>query len=164
MSGLIVMSGGQSGVDRAALDAAIACGIPYYGYVPHSGKCEDLPDGELLSKYPMLTPVGSDDYRMRTRLNVLYSDTTIIITANGQLNSAGSRLTASYCDTDRRPYAILTPDDADGISETLRYALRSPGLGGHVRVNFAGNRESKHPGIYQTTYTTLTKVFNELRS
>ena len=72
-----VISGGQTGVDRAALDAAIELGLDYGGSVPKGRKAEDGPIDE---KYGKLTELGSLDYRVRTQKNVTDSDATLIIT------------------------------------------------------------------------------------
>ena len=75
-----VISGGQSGVDRAALDVALECSIPYGGYCPLGGWAEDYPNPPgVLATYPLLVPTSSHDPAQRTELNVAQSDLTSII-------------------------------------------------------------------------------------
>ena len=71
-----IVSGGQTGVDRAALDFAIRRGIPHGGYCPKGRRSES---GRIAAKY-RLTECASADYAMRTALNVAYSDGTLILT------------------------------------------------------------------------------------
>ena len=65
-----VISGGQTGVDRAGLDAAMAAGIPVGGYCPKGRRAED---GRILERYP-LTELKLEDYRERTAMNIMESD------------------------------------------------------------------------------------------
>jgi hypothetical protein len=67
MTQITIISGAQTGVDRAALDAAIACGLDYGGAIPHGRLAED---GPIDLRYAQLTELKSDDYAVRTRLNV----------------------------------------------------------------------------------------------
>ena len=77
---MIIVSGGQSGVDRAALDVAVARGIDYAGWCPRGGWAEDLtePPG-LLARYPHLRETPSADPAQRTEWNVRESDATLIL-------------------------------------------------------------------------------------
>jgi hypothetical protein len=80
-----VVSGGQTGVDRAALDAALACGLPCGGWCPRGRRAED---GPIDPGYPLRETPG-DDYAERTEWNVRDSDATLVLVA--VLNVAGPR-------------------------------------------------------------------------
>jgi hypothetical protein len=70
-----IISGGQTGVDRAALDAAIELGIPHGGHCPRGRRAED---GRIPDRY-QLTETDSAQYRVRTERNVLDADATLIL-------------------------------------------------------------------------------------
>ena len=85
-----IVSGGQTGVDRAALDVAIELGIPYGGWCPRGGWAEDMPAPPgLLSRYPLLRETAGSDPAERTRLNVRDSDATLVLCPGGR--PAGDR-------------------------------------------------------------------------
>lgn len=150
MSNLVVRSGGQSGADRAGLDAAVACGIPYCGWVPKGGRCEDLPDGELLRRYPLLQECGSSDYRVRTRLNVRDSHATLLFAGDGLVSSPGSRLTVNVCRELGRPCLVVRMDDLGTLWAALEHLPGRDrlGVGESYVLNVAGSRESRCPGIH----------------
>jgi len=83
-----IISGAQTGADRAALDAALALGLPIGGWVPRGRKAED---GPIPERYPDLRETDTDDYETRTRLNVQDADATLIL-SHGLL-SGGSKFT-----------------------------------------------------------------------
>jgi hypothetical protein len=91
---VLVVSGGQTGVDRAALNAAIAAGVDYGGWCPRGGWAEDHPDPPgLLSPYPGLRETPSPDPAQRTAWNVRDSAATIILRPDpGQGSGLGSGL------------------------------------------------------------------------
>lgn len=157
--GLVLRSGGQSGADRAALDAAIRLGIPYCGWVPKGGLCEDLPDGELLRRYPNLRETESSDYRERTRLNVRDSHATLVFTKDGMASSPGSRLTVRLCRELGRPCLVVRFDD---LGTTWAAFEHLPGFDrvpeGSYVVNVAGSRESRCPGIHDSVLLMLLAV------
>ena len=77
---LKIVTGGQTGVDRAALDAAIELGIPYGGWCPKGGWAEDLPTPPgLLALYPNLRETPDADPAQRTAWNVRDSDRLLIL-------------------------------------------------------------------------------------
>jgi hypothetical protein len=146
-----IVSGGQTGVDRAGLDAGNEIGLPIGGYVPKGRLAED---GQVPGKYP-LTETGSKDYKVRTRLNVLESDGTLIINI-GPLKS-GTALTAKIARENNKPLMIIQLDQdyqrgavIDWLDENQIQTL-----------NIAGPRESKIPGIHEQAKTfLLQEVFN----
>jgi len=136
-----VVSGGQSGVDRAALDAALACGIPAGGWCPRGRGAED---GVIPDRYP-LRETPSSDPAQRTEWNVRDSDGTLIL-HRGPL-SGGTALTA---DLVRRYGRALLHLDLDAARPPVALAAEvRPWLEAQrIRVlNIAGPRESQVPGI-----------------
>lgn len=143
-----VVCGGQTGVDRAALDAALEAGLELGGYVPKGRLAED---GPLPPRYPM-TECDSAEPAVRTELNVLHSDATLIL--NRGPMAGGTALTAALCRKHRKPVLVVDAD-AERAEETVRAFLkeRSPTV-----LNVAGPRESKSPGIYAVARGLLRRV------
>jgi hypothetical protein len=143
-----VISGGQTGVDRAGLDAAMAAGIPVGGYCPKGRKAED---GKISERYP-LTELRSENYRVRTEQNVIESDATLILTIG--VLSGGTALTVQFAEKHSKPYLVEALDgDPDPI-------LVARWLQEHqIRVlNVAGPRESKHPGLVHAKATEFLRL------
>jgi len=132
-----IVSGGQTGVDRAALDVAIALGIEHGGWCPRGRLAED---GPIDARY-RLRETEASDYRVRTARNVLESDGTLIL-CRGRLRG-GTRLTRQLARRHRKPLLAVNlerPPTATAFHAWLE-AHR-------VRVlNIAGPRESQAPGI-----------------
>lgn len=143
-----IVSGGQTGVDRAALDVALELGFPCGGWCPKGRKAED---GPLHSRYPLVeTP--SDHYAIRTRRNVFDSDGTLLL-VRGPL-TGGSKLTADVAVRLGKPLLIVDlAGEVDG--NTIRQWLDGHSV--HV-LNVAGPRESGAPGIYEQAKEILRKV------
>ena len=103
-----IVSGGQTGVDRGALDAALAIGFQCGGWCPSDRSAED---GRISDRYP-LTPFPGWGNRNRTRQNVIDSDGTVILYFDSL--SGGTRLTRNLCALENKPYVAL---DARKITE-----------------------------------------------
>ncbi|WP_067783571.1 YpsA SLOG family protein [Actinomyces vulturis] len=147
-----IRSGGQSGVDRAALDCAIKHGIAVCGFTPAGGWAEDIDD--LTKHYPTLTKTPSSDPNVRTTLNVVYSDFTLIISDN---DSPGTLLTAQLCQLLDKP-CLIVPSDVDrSVIVTWLRSLKTP-----MDLNVAGDRQSESPGIYGRTKDLLDQVFTTI--
>ena len=144
-----IVCGGQTGVDRAALDFALARGIDYGGWCPRGGWAEDMPEPPgLLARYRALTPAASADPARRTLLNARDTDATLIVTM-GPAHSPGTRLTMSACARLGRPVTVL-----DLLDGTPRGAAQADA----VVLNVAGPRESEAPGIYARCLRALEEV------
>ncbi len=121
------VSGGQTGVDRAVLDAAIARGEPYGGWCPAGGWAEDRPEPPgLLADYPALRPTPSSDPAQRTTWNVRDSDATLILGQRRETASPGTELTLEVARTLGRPVLVL-----DGLLDGL-FDAADPAVRGRV--------------------------------
>lgn len=141
----LVVSGGQSGVDRAALDAAIALRIPYGGWCPAGGAAEDFPDPPgLLADYPELEATPSAGPAQRTEWNVRDSDATLVVRPT-DAHSPGTLLTEVVAGRLGRPWLRVDPSDK-AAPAVARAFIEVECAGG--RLNLAGPRESESPGIY----------------
>ncbi len=148
-----IISGGQTGVDRAPLDAALDLGIPCGGWCPKGRRAED---GIIPAIYP-LQETSSSAYPMRTEMNVQDSDGTLILT-QGSL-SGGTLLTLKLARKHRKPYILADlPREAD--ASVVREWCRKNQV--HI-LNIAGPRESESPGIYHLAVSFLKDLLIPLR-
>lgn len=146
-----IVSGGQSGADRAGLDSAIAHGRRYGGWCPAGGWAEDFPQPPgLLRTYPGLWEAPSADPALRTYLNVRDSHATLIV-AGDQTSSRGTDLTIQVAADLGRPLLRTTGEHGE-VDQWLS------GLGYGLTLNIAGPRESQQPGIYAITRILLERV------
>ena len=150
-----IVSGGQTGVDRAALDVAISLGIEYAGWCPRGGLAEDhaSPPG-LLTAYPKLTETPSDDPRQRTVRNVRDSDATLVLTRDGVV-SPGTALTVLTAQRLGRSLHVRPLDEDDAADQVAAW-LRL--LDPESTLDVAGPRESQAPGVYDEAAALLTTV------
>jgi Circularly permutated YpsA SLOG family len=138
--GLKVISGGQTGADRAALDFAIEHGLPHGGWCPRGRKCED---GTLAAGYK-LQETPSADYPQRTEWNVRDSDGTVIFSIAPTL-TGGSRKTLLLAHQYKKPVLHLS---RDGGPDQPVLALRRFIEKHNIQVlNVAGPRASKEPDV-----------------
>lgn len=149
---ICIVSGGQSGVDRAALDFAIARGIPYGGWCPKGGWAEDFPDPPgLLAGYPNLRETPESDTRQRTELNVRETDGTLILTRS-DATSLGSAFAIAVAKTHMKPYLIIDIDASDAVERIRTWLGEHP----DIRIlSIGGPRESESPGIYDSALRLL---------
>jgi Circularly permutated YpsA SLOG family len=157
-----IISGGQTGVDRAALDTAIALGLAYGGWCPRGGWAEDLqtPPG-LLTRYPLLRETPSKDPARRTRWNVRDSDRTLILhDARGLASSRGTALTLRLAEQYGKLHLVVDVDQGDAADRIVAWLANGKGA---VVLNIAGPRESSVPGIYEKTGAALGRAFGGLR-
>ena len=143
-----VISGGQTGVDRTALDWAMTAGISHAGYCPAGRKAED---GKIDGKY-QLTETNSKKYSERTSLNVQHSDATLIFAPERNL-SRGTALTASCAQKFHRPLLIITDDldDLSAAAEIQKFLLKN----NVQQLNIAGPRRTQSPDMAERTERVL---------
>jgi hypothetical protein len=143
-----IVSGGQTGVDRAALDVALALGIPCGGWCPRGRRAED---GRIPDRYP-LTETPTESYPERTEANVRDSDGTLILTEGSP--EGGTALTKELAGRLHKPCLVvdLTDRPSAGTVQGWLQAHR-------IRVlNVAGPREEEHSGIYTRAAGFLRQV------
>lgn len=133
-----ILSGGQTGVDRAAFDVALERGLPCGGACPAGRRAED---GRIPERYPV-TELSGAGYPERTERNVLDADATLILT-RGPV-TGGTRLTADLARRHGRPFLVVDlatdPDPAEAGHWLRERAVQT--------LNVAGPRESGAPGIH----------------
>jgi len=164
-----IISGAQTGVDRAALDSAISRLIySWGGWVPKGRLAED---GEIPERYFVsdridcgLKETDSSRYQQRTLRNIQEGDATLIL-RTGKLLTPGTKLTIKALRKAEKPYRIFNPYKIFKVPQVVKWICETKieEENGKLRdieiLNIAGPRESKSPGIYEQTKTFLTDVF-----
>lgn len=144
-----VISGGQTGADRAGLEAARELGLPTGGYAPSNFWTEKGPAPELAS-FGLVATGGS--LSNRTRLNVEAADATIVFSCRP---SPGSALTVDLAKRASKALLVVNPFAVD-VTQTILDFLRAHRPGA---LNIAGHRESRAPGIQERVFSVLLFVF-----
>jgi Circularly permutated YpsA SLOG family len=158
-----LLSGGQSGVDRAVLDAALDRGIDYGGWCPKGGWAEDMtvPPG-LLATYPNLRETPLADPAQRTEWNIRDADACMIVTeAAGVAVSKGTTLAQDLAHRYRKPLFVAPLGGEETIRDAglwLRFQERRVGAG--LTLAIGGPRESEAPGIYQHALAFIRDLFS----
>jgi hypothetical protein len=145
---LFIVSGGQTGADRGALDAALAAGVPCGGWCPRGRRAEDgtIPDRYSLRETP------TAEYPQRTAWNVRDSDGTVIL-HRGRVDR-GTALTERLARRQGRPLLLL--DVRSARPAELAAWIRKETI---ARLNVAGPRESRAPGLQAEVTAFLREVF-----
>jgi Circularly permutated YpsA SLOG family len=156
-----IISGGQTGVDRAALDVAIARGVSWGGWCPKGGWAEDFPvPPGLLSTYPALAETPLSQPEQRTEWNVRDSDAVLIIADREGLSvSKGTRGAQEWADRYGKPLLVVDvsqPDAAAQVAQWLRAQRQR--FGAHIALGVGGPRESEAPGIYANARLLMDNV------
>jgi len=147
-----IISGGQSGVDRAALDFCLNKNINCGGWCPKGRKSEE---GRIPDIYP-LTETKTTDYEERTRLNVMDSDGTMIIFMDNM--DTGTILTKTLLIELKKPFLLVNLSNKIKPESIIKWIENN-----HIKIlNIAGPRESNQPGIYQLTLEFLRMVFVDI--
>ena len=146
-----LISGGQTGVDRAALDVGLALGLAVGGWCPKSRRAED---GRIPDRYPLVeTP--ERNYQVRTRRNIKDADGTLILNL-GTLDG-GTVLTVTHARQIGKPCLVVALEA--GIEPAM---FRDWLAAHHITVlNVAGPRESKRPGVYAAAMRGLEGLLRE---
>ena len=148
---LRVISGGQTGVDRAALDAALARGGAVGGWCPAGRWAED---GPVPARYPLVETASANPAE-RTRLNVRDSDATLVVVRGGV--EGGTALTVEIARALGRPLWIAPPRP-----EAVGGAVAWLAASGAAVLNVAGPRESEAPGVYAAALAFVGAVLDRL--
>jgi len=147
-----LICGGQSGVDRAVLDAAIARGIGYGGWCPKGGWAEDFPvPPGLLAKYPSLNETPLGDPAQRTQWNIRDADACmIVVAAGGWAVSKGTALARELAERYGKPLVVAALGDDDSLPGAARWLrAQRARFGDRLVLAIGGPRESEAPGIYK---------------
>ena len=138
-----IWSGGQSGVDRGAHDAALEAGVPTRGWVPRGRWAED---GPIAERYTGLVETESDDLAVRTEWNVRDSDGTLILTMGRP--SGGTELTRRLAVKYGRPALVIDLEVIAVLAAVTLISAWCVTLPSPLRLNVAGPRASKSPAVY----------------
>lgn len=149
-----IISGGQTGVDQAALDAAIELGMEYGGAIPKGRKTEN---GPLPEFYKNMEEIESADYADRTEMNVQNSDATLLLYRG--VISGGTKYTLDIIDRYQKQYLCI--DLCADKKITKKRCLQWLRIVNPNILNIAGPRESNHPGIGKEAQKWLMEVLNE---
>jgi hypothetical protein len=150
-----IISGGQTGIDRGALDAALARGFPCGGWCP-SGRLAE--DGRIPECYPLIE-LKEGGYSQRTLRNVVESDGTAILYFV-QIEG-GTEETLQFCIEERKPYKLIDAEEvsAERAAFLLTSFIRHYGIG---VLNVAGPRQSQAPQGY--AYAYAWQLYSDLYS
>ena len=161
-----IVSGGQTGVDLAALDIAIEYGLDYGGWCP-KGRINEK--GKIDSKYYKLREISGNfkdeksNYDTRTRLNIRDSDATLILVPQIPLPDHikdGTLLTLAEAKKQEKPFLVI--DLSKSASENEKLILNWLEEISPETLNIAGPRESGYPGIYQSSHNLLDRLMPHL--
>jgi hypothetical protein len=150
-----IVSGGQTGVDRAALDVAIFLGMEHGGWCPRGRRAESGPIPDVYQ----LRETESRDYSVRTERNVIDSDGTLILYRSKL--SGGTELTYKLALKHKRPHLCVDLDETlkserKWIGTVVKW-VADQNIG---KLNIAGPRESSSPGISELAEQFLIKTFS----
>lgn len=146
-----IVSGGQTGVDRAALDVALELGIPCGGWCPKGRRAED---GPIAARYP-LHETDSTQYPVRTGRNVIDSDATLILN-EGPLEG-GTALTLKFAKAYKKPHRLVDLSDTGDLA-SIRQWIETERI---QVLNVAGPPESASPGIYARALGFLRRMLQD---
>lgn len=154
MSYFAIVSGGQTGADRGALEAALEMDAPYHGWLPKGRRAED---GKVSEVFDKLKETNNQGYVFRTEMNVADSGATVIFTY-GPL-TGGSLKTLEFIQRQKKPYLWIDLTIAGEYAPVILQFIQQHGI---RELNVAGNRESKAPGIQQKVKTIMMQVLARL--
>ena len=142
-----IVSGGQTGVDRAALDADIEKGLPVGGWCPRGGWAEDLPQPPgLLAIYPQLQETPDPRPAERTEWNVRDSDgVMVLVDRHGLAASKGTEQALACAERLGKPHIVIDLDRDGDLAEARGWLANRQGP---FALCIGGPRESEAPGIY----------------
>jgi hypothetical protein len=160
-----IISGGQTGVDRAALDVAIARNLPWGGWCPKGGWAEDFPEPPgLLAKYPHLHETPDSHPLQRTEWNVRDSNATLIVTDQSGLGvSIGSRRAHEWARQHGKPEFVVDASDPGAPARAAAWLqAQMKRFGPDLALGIGGPRESEAPGIYEKARTLIAAILDRV--
>jgi hypothetical protein len=159
-----IISGGQTGVDRAALDVAIERGMEWGGWCPKGGWAEDhtRPPG-LLRDYPNLKQTPLPNPVQRTEWNVRDSDAALIITDSAGLSaSIGSQRADRWARQHGKPELVVDVSDANAAKRAVDWlGAQRKRFGEDMTLSIGGPRESEAPGIYARARQLISSILDD---
>lgn len=150
-----IISGGQTGVDRAGLEAAMELELLHGGWCPRGRKAED---GRIPDKYE-LEEHTSDRYPPRTAKNICESDATLILSPGGR-PTRGTRLTAKIAHERKKPWLAISPNRDEHLEKAVAWIIEID----PETLNIAGPRESRFPGLQESCTQFLVRVIGLAKS
>lgn len=157
-----IISGGQTGADQGGLFGAAKCNITTGGWATKNYKTENGYEPTLLQSFGLIE-TNSERYEVRTELNVMDSDGTLIVA--GDLTSKGTKCTLEACRSHGKPF-LFTPFSLDfmktlkGVSEEETKRIHRWINHNNIKtLNVAGNRKSVAPGIQMYTEDLIVNLF-----
>jgi hypothetical protein len=150
-----IVSGGQTGVDRAALDAALGAGFPCGGWAPGDRMAED---GIIPERYPLIA-LPNGNYQQRTRLNVVDSDGTALLYSD--FLTSGTRLTWELCELLNRPCILIRARETQDPIAAAEAVLKFIEDNGIEVLNVGGPRASGWPAGYGFSRAVIAEVIKK---
>ncbi len=150
-----VVSGGQTGVDRAALDCALKLDIEVGGWCPAGRRSED---GRIPDRYP-LTETDSKNYAVRTRYNARDSDGTLIVSPLPL--TGGTALTRSLAGSEDRPVLVVDLNDKNDSAPQFVEWIKLHKI---ETLNVAGPRASSDTTLYERSCKVLSHLLSAARN
>jgi hypothetical protein len=157
-----IVTGGQTGVDRAALDVAVGLGISYGEWCPRGGWAEDFPEPPgVRAKFPLLKETPLADPAQRTAWNIRDSDVVVILVGDtGTRVSAGTMLARQLAEGQGKPTLVIDLSQADPAASAREWLeVQRARFGAGLRLGIGGPRESEAPGIYERARGFLSALF-----
>lgn len=156
-----IRTGGQSGADRGAMDAALACGITLSGWCPAGGWAEDYPDPPgVRMRYPQLRETPSHDVIQRTEWNIRDSSCCLVLNTSERGVSHGTDIGYALYEKYDVPAFQIVVDGEEPLDEQVERACTwVDALPQEALVlGVGGPRESECPGIYDLSYHVVATV------
>ena len=150
---MMIVSGGQTGADRGAMEAAMDCGVSHFGFCPKGRLAED---GTIPATYNVYE-LKTKSYPERTNRNVEYADATLVFYS--EEIEGGTALTIKSAQKYNRPYCIVNVSHPDYLSQIdgVREWMNGKNI---LVLNVAGPRESKVPGMQEKVREFMTRLIH----
>lgn len=156
-----IRSGGQSGADRGAMDAALHMGTPVSGWCPAGGWAEDYPEPPgVLALYPQMVETPSSDVIQRTEWNIRESTCCITLNTYQEGTSPGTDAGFVFYEKYGIPHFEIYIDGLAPIDAQVEQAITwLDGLNDDsIVLGFGGPRESEYPGVYDIAFQVVEEL------